>query len=404
MVISKENIKYSLRNLRQSKSRSLLTILSIFVGIASIFIFISFGLGLYYYVDEFSSESSANKLLIQVKGSVGAPGLDDTFKLTDDDLEAIDRVPGVFVATGSSMGVAEIQKGSEKRYVLITSYDPKKPIIWDLSNVGIFEGREISQGETKKAVLGYNFLLDDKIFSDALDLNDNFDIGGNKTKVIGFAEEVGNPQDDSNIYVTQEYFDELYPEKAGVYGWIIAEVDVKKIDKITEDIEKALRKERGLEEGKEDFFVQSFEDLLEAFSGALNIIIGFVVLIALISVIVSAVNTANTMITSVLERRKEIGIIKAVGAKNSEILKIFLFESATLGFVAGTIGVIVGYLVSSAAGSILDNLGWGFLSPHYSPALFISLVVFSTLTGAISGMFPAMRASKLNVVDALRYE
>jgi putative ABC transport system permease protein len=403
MAISSENIKYSLRNLKQSKSRSILTILSIFVGIASIFIFISFGLGLYYYVDDFSSESSANKLLIQAKGA-SAPGLDDTFKLTDDDLEVIDRVPEVFVATGSSMAVAEIQKGNEKRYVFISSYDPKKPIIWDLSKVGVFSGREVSPGETKKAVMGYNFLIEDKIFSEGLELNDNFEIGGNKTKIIGFMEAIGNPQDDSGIYITQEYFDELYPARAGNYGWIIAEVDIDKIDKIAEDIEKALRKERGLEEGKEDFYVQSFEELLESFSSVLNLIIGFVILIALISVVVSAVNTANTMITSVLERRKEIGIIKAVGAKNSEILKIFLFESAVLGFVAGTIGVIVGYLVSSAAGSILDSLGWGFLSPHYSPILFISLVVFSTLTGAFSGVFPAMRASKLNVVDALRYE
>lgn len=403
MVIAKENIKYSLKNLKKSRSRSILTILSIFVGIASIFIFISFGLGLYYYVEDFSSESSANKLLIQAKG-VGTPGLDNTFKLTDEDIDAIDKVAGVFDVTGSSFAVAEIQKGSEKRYVFVSSYDPKKPLIWELSKIGVYRGREVSSGETKKAVMGYNYLLDDKIFSEGLNLNDNFDLGENKTKIVGFLEAVGNPQDDSNIYVTQEYFDELYPERAGNYGWIIAEVDVENIDKITEDIERALRKERGLEEGKEDFFVQSFDDLLESFSGALNIIIGFVVLIALISVLVSAVNTANTMITSVLERRKEIGIIKAVGAKNSEILKIFLFESATLGFVAGVIGVTAGYIMSSIAGSILDNLGWGFLSPYYSPALFISLVAFSTLTGAISGVFPAMRAAKLNVVDALRYE
>ena len=81
---------------------------------------------------------------------------------------------------------------------------------------------------------------------------------------------------------------------------------------------------RNLEEGKEDFTVQSFDDLLEDFSNALDLIIGFVVLIAFISVIVSTINTANTMITSVLERYKEIGILKAVGAKNSEIFKIYL--------------------------------------------------------------------------------
>lgn len=310
----------------------------------------------------------------------------------------------MYDVTGSSFAAAEVQIGSDKRFVFISSYDPKKELLFEMSNSGILEGRDLLPGEKRKAILGYNFKLDEKIFPKGMGINENFEIQGNKTKVVAFLEPIGNPQDDSNIYVTQDYFDELYPKKAGVYGWIIAEVDVANIERITADIERALRKERDLEEGKEDFFVQSFDDLLASFSGALNIIIGFVILIALISVIVSAVNTANTMITSVLERRKEIGIIKAVGAKNSEIVKIFLFESATLGLIAGTLGVLIGYLISSAAGSLLDSLGWGFLSPFYSYSLFIGLIIFSTLTGAISGVIPAIRASKLNVVDALRYE
>ncbi len=127
-------------------------------------------------------------------------------------------------------------------------------------------------------------------------------------------------------------------------------------------------------------------------------------LIAFISVIVSAVNTANTMITSVLERFKEIGVLKSIGARNSEIFKIFLFESGFLGFVAGVIGVTLGWLATDLGAGILDNLGYGFLSPHYSWVLFVGLIAFATFTGAISGMIPAWRASKINAVDALRYE
>ena len=403
MIINKESAKYSLRNLKMRKSRSFLTILSIFVGISSIFIFISFGWGLYNYVGEFTTEGSADKIIIQARGG-GIPGLDDTFKLTENDVDAIDGVAGVFEVTGSSFAVAEIQKGSEKKFAYISSYDPKKPLIWEISNSEVFIGRELSSGDTKKAILGYNYLLDDKIFSKGLRINDNIQIQGEDTKIIGFVKEIGNPQDDSNIYVTQDYFDELYPNKAGNFGWIVARIQIDKIDRVIEDVERVLRKERGLEEGKEDFFVQSFEELIASFSSALNIIIGFVILIALISVAVSAVNTANTMITSVIERTKEIGVIKSIGAKNSEILKIFLFESATLGFIAGVVGVLVGYGVTSFAANILDNLGWGFLSPYYSPFLFIGLILFATLTGAISGVIPAIRASKINTVDALRYE
>ena len=139
--------------------------------------------------------------------------------------------------------------------------------------------------------------------------------------------------------------EELYPNKTLPYNWIVAKVDVSNIERVAKDIERNLRKERGQDEGKEDFFVQSFDDMIESYSTALNIVIGFIILIALISVFVSAVNTANTMITSVLERVKEIGVMKSIGAKNSEIFNIFLFESSFLGFVAGVLGVIFGWLL-----------------------------------------------------------
>ena len=96
--------------------------------------------------------------------------------------------------------------------------------------------------------------------------------------------------------------------------------------------------------------------------------------------------------------------MKATGAKNSEIFKIFLFESSFLGFVAGFIGLVLGFLISFGIGALLDSIGWGFLSPSFSPYLFIGLLIFATLTGAISGAIPAYQASKTNPVDALRYQ
>ena len=96
--------------------------------------------------------------------------------------------------------------------------------------------------------------------------------------------------------------------------------------------------------------------------------------------------------------------MKSIGARNSAIFNIFLFESGFLGFVAGVIGVLAGWGATTLAAGILDNMGYGFLSPHYSWVLFVGCILFATLTGAISGMIPAWRASKINVVDALRYE
>lgn len=401
-MINTESIRYSLRNLKHRKGRSFLTVFSILVGIATIFIFISFGLGLYKFTEDFTGDSSADKVLILAKGA-GAPGLDTTFKLTDEDLKVIQKSAGVYDATALYFSVIQVERRSEKAYVFIASYDPSTDIVMEFFNVGVEKGRLLQPSDRKKVLLGYNYLIDNKIFEKGLDINDEIEINGTSLKVVGFLESIGNPSDDSQIYVTNDYYEELFPDEDS-YSEIIAEVDVKNIDWVISNIERDLRNERNQEKGSEDFYVQSFQDLIETYSAVLNIIVGFVILIALISVLVSGINTANTMITSVLERFKEIGVLKSIGARNREIFGIFLFESAFLGVLAGVIGVLLGYLITSFAESVLASLGWSFLAPYYSVWLFVGCILFAGITGAISGVIPAIKASKINTVDALRYE
>jgi putative ABC transport system permease protein len=403
MVISKESVNYSLRSIQKRKARSFLTILSIFIGIATIFIFISFGWGLYDYINDFTTSGSADKIIVQVKG-IGAPGMDDTFKLTDDDVRVVERAQGVYEATGVYAKVAEVIQGDTRKFTYLLGYDPGTPLVMEVFDIEYESGRALTNGDMGKVVLGYNYLIPDKIFPKAVGINDKITVQGRELRVVGFFEAVGNPQDDAQVYVISDMVDELYNTTNNSYAMIVAKVDPNNIDGAVANVEKNLRNERGLDEGKEDFFVQSFADMIESYSGALDVVIGFIILIALISVIVSAVNTANTMITSVLERFQEIGVLKAIGARNSEIFKIFLFESGFLGFVAGIIGVLLGWSLSSLGGKILSDLGWGFLQPHFSPVLFIGCIAFATITGAISGVVPAWRASKINAVDALRYE
>ncbi len=402
-MISKEGVKYSLKNLKKNKGRSFLTIFSILVGIATIFIFVSFGSGLYNYIDDLSSSSSADKVLIMPKSAGGIIDLANTIVLNELDIDVIDRIPGVYEVTGLYYDAVEIKQNKELKYIFMISYDPKRDMILDSFNVKAIEGRTLKSGDTGKALLGYNYLIPDKIFSKSFRLNDNIEVNGENLRIIGFLEEIGNPQDDSQIYVTNDQFLEMNPDENS-YMQLFARVEIENIDRVVEDIEKNLRRSRDVEKGKEDFTVQSFNDLIESFSSALNIVIGFVILIALISVLVSTINTANTMITSVLERYKEIGILKAVGARNREIFDIFLFESSFLGFIAGVLGCALGWGISSIGGAILKNLGWSFLQPYFSVYLFIGLILFAVVTGAISGTLPALRAARINPVDALRKE
>ena len=399
-MISRESINYSLRNIKQRKTRSAFTIISILVGITTIFIFVSFGLGLFNYIEEMSSASSADKVLIKPKGF---GGLDDTFAFSEDEVHVVETTSGVYSATGIYFKSVEVEKSGVKKYVSIVGYDPKKPLIMDVFNIDIYTGRELQPGD-KGVVLGYNYLLPDKIFVKPYALNDNIILNGQKFKIVGFYQAVGSAEDDAQIYVTNDFMEELYSNTSLPYNWIVAKVDTSNIERVVKDIERNLRKERGQEEGKEDFFVQSFDEMIESYSTALDIVVWFILLIALISVFVSAINTANTMITSVLERVKEIGVMKSIGAQNSEIFKIFLFESSFLGFVAGVLGVLFGLILSFLGGKIIASAGYGFLQPSFPFWLFMVCIGFATLTGAISGALPARSASKVNPVDALRYE
>ena len=395
-----ESIRYSLRNINYRKGRSFLTVFSILIGIATIFLFISFGAGLYTYIDDVASSSSANKLIIQSKGGFG--GIDESFELDNDDLSVVERAAGVRSASGLYFKTAKIEKGDEQIYTYLAAFDPDSPLIIEVFGIEIEKGRELKSGDSG-VVLGHNYAIPGKIFEKGVSLNDNIEIQGKKLKVLGFYEEIGSPPDDAQVYIASGYLENLYPGEND-YSWVVAEVNIEEIEKAKTNIERGLRKHRNLEEGKEDFYVQSFADLIESYSGALDIVIGFIILIALISVLVSAINTANTMITSVLERYKEIGILKAIGARNSEVFKIFLFERSFLGFIAGTLGVLVGWGLASLGGVILAEVGYSFLQPYFSIWTFVGCVAFATLTGAVSGALPALRASKINPVDALRYE
>jgi len=401
-----EILKYSKTNLLARKTRTFLTLLSILIGITTIFIFISFGLGLFSYIQELAGESSLDKFIVQARG-VGAPGLDQTFALDDSDLEEIEGTLGVKQAFGFYAGVAEVEHKREKKFVFISAWEPTSEntnLFEEAFGVSVDPGRSLRKRDSGKVVLGFNYQLPNKIFEKPLRVGDKININEEDFSIIGFFESVGNPQDDSNIYVSEDDYKFLIGEDekfATIFGQVN---NVDDVDMIVDRIRKNIRNNRGLEEGKEDFFVQTYVELIEQFGAVLNIVIGFIIVIALISVLVSAVNTANTMATSVLERTLEIGVMKAIGATRGMIRNIFLVESALVGFIAGSLGVLIGWAISAFFGFVLTALGWSFLAPKYTIWLFVALIAFSTVVGIISGVTVAIQASLLKPVDALRYE
>jgi putative ABC transport system permease protein len=400
-----DEIKYSLQSLKNRRLRSSLSILSILIGITAIFAIISFGLGVHSYIDTIAEEAGVDKIFIQAK-STGAPGTDPNFFLTGEDIDFVKKINGVDEVAGMYMAVSDIKSKGETKYAFITAFDPDDiDFILEGFATEIEEGRNLKEGDSRKIVLGYNYKIDGKIFSKGLELGNKVEIKDETFKIIGFYEEIGNPGDDANLYVISDTFEELFPEKENRYGYIMLS-SASGVDpsNLAEKVEDKLRKFKGQEEGKEDFFVQTFEDALATFSNVINVLNGILVLIAFISLIIATVNIMNTMYTAVLERTKEIGIMKSIGAKNSSIMSIFLFESGVLGFIGGLVGVIFGYIAASIGGRVAAEGGFAALQPIFPWYLILGCLLFATLVGILAGYFPAKRASELRPVESLRYE
>ncbi len=402
----KDYFSLSFNNLKRRKTRSWLTMIGIFIGIAAVVALISLGQGLQTAIEKQFEDFGSDRIIIQEKGLQGPPGsgTSQSTKLTSEDIEIIKGVRGVESAAGMLLKTARIEHNDEIKFNFIVGIplasDEKEAL--DFFNVE--SGRDLKEDDDKKAVVGISY-AEGKVFDKKLDLGNRIIIEGESFEIVGIMERIGNPYDDASVVIPKETMGEIYnieDEESQIY---VKVKDVNEIDRVKEDIERELRKERGEEEGKETFEVTTAEQFLEAFMNIFGVVQAVLVGIAAISLLVGGIGIANTMYTSVLERTKEIGTMKAVGAKNSDILILFLIESGMLGLIGGVIGIIIGIGLSKTAEYIaMTQLGTNLLQASVDPILIGGALAFSFLIGAISGVFPAMQASKLKPVDALRYE
>jgi len=387
------------------RSRSSLTILSVFIGVTAIFVLISFGQGLVGFIDATAAQMGQDKIIIQPKGFGFGTTTETNVIFKDKDIKFVEDIQGVKEATGLYFATAPVKFEDTIKYVYIIGSDVKnhKELIEEVYNVDLESGLDLEGDESKQGVFGHGYTVDDKTFPKPLALRDRVEINNVTIKVKGFYEAVGNPVDDYNVYLTKDAFEDIFEPTS--YNMILIRsspgIDaIVLADKIKDD----LIDERGQSPGNEDFFVQTFEQVIASFTSVLVTLNVILVLIALISLVVAGVNIANTMYTSVLERTKEIGVMKAIGAKNSNVLAMFAFESGFLSLIGGIVAVIIGTLLAIKTGQLMESFGYGLLTPSLSPELYIGCLLFSLFIGIFSGLMPAYRASKMKPVDALRYE
>jgi len=404
----KDYFLMALDNLKHRGIRSWLTILGIFIGIAAVVSLISLGQGLQDAVTGQLKTLSGDNLIIQSSASasyLGPPGTSAVRKLNEHDLDIINSVSGIELVIPRLIRSVKIEFNDIIKFKYIATLPEDQQgidYIYKTMDLKVSEGRLLKLGDKRKIVIGGNFIGKDE-FDKPVKLSSTLKIQNESFEVVGILSKTSNLEVNNAALILEDDFKRILDIGDEIDLILAKVVNKDKTEQVAEMIKKKMRKDRDEKEGEEDFSVQTPVKALESISLILNIINLVVTGIAIISLLIGGVGIANTMYTSVLERRRDIGIMKAVGSTNFEILKIFVVESGMLGFVGGIAGAIVGlafaFGVSFGANAYL---GQELLKVSISYPLLLLAILFSFLIGLISGLAPAFQASQLKPVEALR--
>ncbi|MDO8724616.1 MAG: ABC transporter permease [Candidatus Methanoperedens sp.] len=401
----------SLSHVKKSKMRSWLTVIGIVIGVAAVVAIISIGEGLQESVQANLGSLGADLITVTPgfsrasNGFGGMGAASGTINLTDRDLNAIKQVPGVLYVNGMVSGRSDMILGTEKTSVSISGVDTA---VWrSMVTTKLEAGRYLQPGDSNTAVIGYS--LAHETFLQPITLNRPITIGGKTFKVVGiFAKSGGFGGGDNAVYIPVDYARDVITESISrnIFNSIMVKVaDQAQANKIAEDIILKLMQSRHVNTRTRDFTVTAFASIQQQINSVTQAISLFLTAIAAVSLLVGAVGIANTMFMSVMERTRQIGLLKALGATDNEVMKLFIMESGLFGFVGGIIGIIFGILISVIVSAVgLGMGGGGTMGAVVTPQLLVFALGFSIFVGIISGIAPARSAAKMNPVDALRFE
>ncbi|MFT4311674.1 MAG: ABC transporter permease [Candidatus Woesearchaeota archaeon] len=401
-MINPRVFKLAVHAIQSRSIRSWITILGIIVSIAVIFILLTLTSGLTGAIVELFEDFGTNRIFIaSSEAQMGDPSSLMRSRLTDSLIDRIEREPYVDVAIAGKMDMTMVRYRNTDRFIAL--YGLPNTNVDKVARAYAFD-RDLDSGtfwrtnEHNVIILGYNVANNpDDYFGREIFLRNSMTIGNQSFRVIGVYKRLGTPDDDL-IYLPLEDLRQLTGEQERIdfidvivnpgYDMRVAE------DRLTRLLDRLV--------GEENVMIMTPEGILRQFEQILGIVQGLLLAIASISLLVGAIGIANTMFTSVLEREKEIGVLKAVGAKNSDILQLFMFESGLIGLIGGIIGVLIGIGASYLIGFIVSSIGFEYLLITISPLYVAFCLLFAFIVGALSGFLPSYVASRKKIVDTLR--
>lgn len=395
------------KNLFRRGKRSWLTIIGIIIGITAIVTLFSLGQGLEDSVTQQFEDLGANVIYVLpgsgLGGLIGEGPEQGGEELGDDDLESVRNIRETDVAGPMiyAQTIGDFQ-GEKQRIPLIgIPTDDSQDMVMMANGLEVETGRNIRSIDQLSGLAGHN-LNQGTIYENEVGLRSQITINENKVRVVGIMVESGDPEFDRSLVMPIESVRDILDEEDRI-DYILAEPSSEvSPEEAAEKIEEALRNERNLEEGEEDFTVSTADDILESFLGILNVVQYVILGIVSIALFVGGLGIMNTMYMSVSERTKEIGIMKAMGATKKQILTVYLIESGVLGLIGGTIGIGIGLGLTELSFYVIRNFVGTPLYPSFSWSLIGGTLTISFFLGVFSGFLPARKAANLEPVEAIR--
>ena len=408
-----ELIGLSFAALKERKLRSGLTIMMVIMGAALMTSVHGLGGGMDNFFTEQFGSLGANVLIVTPSGGGGGFGRPQssstTMKLTSGTVQTIEKIHGVTYAVPYVSGVASLKSAGEEKTMSVVGIDQNK-LKYIAPKISLESGSYVSTQDSIGILLGYNVAhpsdLDRPFAKRGQTISIEYttvetERGTEKTEtksfqVKGIIEELGNLQIDNQAYISPSAANALF-DKGGSYNGIYAITrDPEENDAVEESIRKIYGKNIGVTSPKA--ITSTIQESLGAFTGFISAIAG-------VSMFVGAVGIITTLYTSVMERTREIGLLKALGCGKRNILFMFLSESMTIGFIGGLLGLLLGLGGAYALIAIMP-FGRGGMSftPYFVPMNLIQIFILSFTLSIIAGLYPAWRASKLTPIEALRKE
>jgi putative ABC transport system permease protein len=396
-------INFTLHSLLHQKLRSFLTVLGIIVGISSVILLVGLVQGLKTDVLDQLEDFGPRTMLITPRstssGGFGGPSSfsPTTGKLFEKDYERVKRLPEIETITKIITGTTTVQFKDQS--ISGTVFGIEADLFDDTVPVEIDSGRFLEDSDRGVAGIGHDIVVG---FDEDVKTQANLYISGEKFKVIGTLKETGNSfaPIDNVIFIAFDDAKELFNESLLDNEISAIRLTLKEgtnVSEAEEEITDIMLASHRVTEDEKDFGIISPEFINSRFTEILDTITLFLGAIASISLIVGGIGISNTMCMSVLERRREIGTMKAVGATTKQIRDLFIVESSIIGMLGGILGLALAIFL----GLVITLFEITFI---FDPFVMAGAVAFSIVIGLISGTFPAIEAAKVDPMVALRYE